>query len=325
MYGLIILLAILALVIAVVSTNIRIVPQTEAWVIERLGSYQTTWQAGLHIKIPFIDRIVIRANLKEKVFDFPPQPVITKDNVTIMIDTVVYSQVTDAKLYAYGTDNPTRAIENLTATTLRNIIGDMELDSTLTSRDEINKKMCLILDEATDPWGIKVIRVEVKSIDPPKEIKDAMERQMKAERDRRAKIIEAEGNKESAIKIAEGNKTARILNAQADKEAIVLAAEAEKERLIKEAEGKALEILTNANPSDKIIKLKGYEALVQVADGNATKLIIPSELSNITSLVSAVTESAETAKNKAGKKPIIKKNTQKSLFDDVDENFRPEG
>lgn len=325
MYGLIILLAILALVIAVVSTNIRIVPQTEAWVIERLGSYQTTWQAGLHIKIPFIDRIVIRANLKEKVFDFPPQPVITKDNVTIMIDTVVYSQVTDAKLYAYGTDNPTRAIENLTATTLRNIIGDMELDSTLTSRDEINKKMCLILDEATDPWGIKVIRVEVKSIDPPKEIKDAMERQMKAERDRRAKIIEAEGNKESAIKIAEGNKTARILNAQADREAIVLAAEAEKERLIKEAEGKALEILTNANPSDKIIKLKGYEALVQVADGNATKLIIPTELSNITSLVSAVTESAETAKNKAEKKPIIKKNTQKSLFDDVDENFRPEG
>lgn len=301
MYGLIILLAILALVIAVVSTNIRIVPQTEAWVIERLGSYQTTWQAGLHIKIPFIDRIVIRANLKEKVFDFPPQPVITKDNVTIMIDTVVYSQVTDAKLYAYGTDNPTRAIENLTATTLRNIIGDMELDSTLTSRDEINKKMCLILDEATDPWGIKVIRVEVKSIDPPKEIKDAMERQMKAERDRRAKIIEAEGNKESAIKIAEGNKTARILNAQADREAIVLAAEAEKERLIKEAEGKALEILTNANPSDKIIKLKGYEALVQVADGNATKLIIPTELSNITSLVSAVTESAETAKNKAEK------------------------
>ena len=325
MYGLIILLAILALVIALVSTNIRIVPQTEAWVIERLGSYQTTWQAGLHIKIPFIDRIVIRANLKEKVFDFPPQPVITKDNVTIMIDTVVYSQVTDAKLYAYGTDNPTRAIENLTATTLRNIIGDMELDSTLTSRDEINKKMCLILDEATDPWGIKVIRVEVKSIDPPKEIKDAMERQMKAERDRRAKIIEAEGNKESAIKIAEGNKTARILNAQADREAIVLAAEAEKERLIKEAEGKALEILTNANPSDKIIKLKGYEALVQVADGNATKLIIPTELSNITSLVSAVTESAETAKNKAEKKPIIKKNTQKSLFDDVDENFRPEG
>ncbi len=255
-----------------------------------------------------------------------------------MIDTVVYSQVTDAKLYAYGTDNPTRAIENLTATTLRNIIGDMELDSTLTSRDEINKKMCLILDEATDPWGIKVIRVEVKSIDPPKEIKDAMERQMKAERDRRAKIIEAEGNKESAIKIAEGNKTARILNAQADREAIVLAAEAEKERLIKEAEGKAqallrtqeaegkaLEILTNANPSDKIIKLKGYEALVQVADGNATKLIIPTELSNITSLVSAVTESAETAKNKAEKKPIIKKNTQKSLFDDVDENFRPEG
>ena len=327
MYGLIILLAILALVIAVVSTNIRIVPQTEAWVIERLGSYQTTWQAGLHIKIPFIDRIVIRANLKEKVFDFPPQPVITKDNVTIMIDTVVYSQVTDAKLYAYGTDNPTRAIENLTATTLRNIIGDMELDSTLTSRDEINKKMCLILDEATDPWGIKVIRVEVKSIDPPKEIKDAMERQMKAERDRRAKIIEAEGNKESAIKIAEGNKTARILNAQADRERLIKEAEGKAQALLRtqEAEGKALEILTNANPSDKIIKLKGYEALVQVADGNATKLIIPTELSNITSLVSAVTESAETAKNKAEKKPIIKKNTQKSLFDDVDENFRPEG
>lgn len=338
MGGLIFLILILVLVVVIVTSCIKVVPQARAYVIERLGLYQGTWEPGLHFKVPVIDRVAKRVNLKEQVVDFPPQPVITKDNVTIMIDTVVYSQVTDAKLYAYGTDNPTRAIENLTATTLRNIIGDMELDSTLTSRDEINKKMCLILDEATDPWGIKVIRVEVKSIDPPKEIKDAMERQMKAERDRRAKIIEAEGNKESAIKIAEGNKTARILNAQADREAIVLAAEAEKERLIKEAEGKAqallrtqeaegkaLEILTNANPSDKIIKLKGYEALVQVADGNATKLIIPTELSNITSLVSAVTESAETAKNKAEKKPIIKKNTQKSLFDDVDENFRPEG
>ena len=318
------------LVVVVICSSIRVVPQAHAYVIERLGTYNTTWSAGLHLKTPLIDKVAHRISMKEQVVDFAPQPVITKDNVTIMIDTVVYSQVTDAKLYAYGTDNPTRAIENLTATTLRNIIGDMELDSTLTSRDEINKKMCLILDEATDPWGIKVIRVEVKSIDPPKEIKDAMERQMKAERDRRAKIIEAEGNKESAIKIAEGNKTARILNAQADREAIVLAAEAEKERLIKEAEGKAqallrtqeaegkaLEILTNANPSDKIIKLKGYEALVQVADGNATKLIIPSELSNITSLVSAVTESAETAKKKATNKPIIKKNPQKSLFDDV--------
>ena len=331
----VVILIVVIIALVIIVNCVKIVPQAHAVVVERLGGYLTTWSVGLHFKVPFIDRIAKRVLLKEQVVDFPPQPVITKDNVTIMIDTVVYSQVTDAKLYAYGTDNPTRAIENLTATTLRNIIGDMELDSTLTSRDEINKKMCLILDEATDPWGIKVIRVEVKSIDPPKEIKDAMERQMKAERDRRAKIIEAEGNKESAIKIAEGNKTARILNAQADREAIVLAAEAEKERLIKEAEGKAqallrtqeaegkaLEILTNANPSDKILTLKGYEALVRVADGNATKLIIPTELSNVTSLVSAITESAETAKKKATQKPIIKKNPQKSLFDDVEADVK---
>ena len=328
--GISLIIILCLIVIVIICSTIKIVPQAHAYVIERLGTYQATWSVGLHMKMPVIDKVAKKVTLKEQVVDFAPQPVITKDNVTMRIDTVVFFQITDPKLFSYGVENPIMAIENLTATTLRNIIGDLELDQTLTSRETINTKMRATLDEATDPWGIKVIRVEVKSIDPPKEIKDAMERQMKAERDRRAKIIEAEGNKESAIKIAEGNKTARILNAQADREAIVLAAEAEKERLIKEAEGKAqallrtqeaegkaLEILTNANPSDKIIKLKGYEALVQVADGNATKLIIPSELSNITSLVSAVTESAETAKKKATNKPIIKKNPQKSLFDDV--------
>lgn len=311
MVGLIVLLVLIGLLILTVATNLRIVPQTEEWIIERLGTYHNTWTAGLHIKAPFFDRVVMKISTKEKVLDFPPQPVITKDNVTIQIDTVVYAKVLNSKLYCYGTDTPTSAIENLTATTLRNIVGELELDETLTSRDRINTQMRVILDEATDPWGIKVIRVEVKSIEPPKEIKAAMERQMKAERDRRAKILEAEGNKSSAVLNAEGQKDARILNAQAEKEAVILAAEAEKARVVKEAEGeaeallktqtaqsKALKILTEANPSDKILTLKGYEALTRVSDGNATKLIIPTNLANITSLVSTITESAKFSETK---------------------------
>lgn len=299
------MLVVCALFITVIALNISIVPQTEEWILERLGSYHSIWTSGLHIKVPFVDRIVMKVSTKEKVLDFPPQPVITKDNVTIQIDTVVYARVMNSKLYCYGTDNPANAIENLTATTLRNTVGELELDETLTSRDDINAKMRTILDEATDPWGIKVIRVEVKSIEPPREIQAAMERQMKAERDRRAKILEAEGNKASAILNAEGQKDAKILNAQANKEAAILEAEAEKARMIKEAEGeaeallktqtaqsKALKILSEANPSEKILTLKAYEALVSVADGQATKLIVPSELASIASTVNTITESA---------------------------------
>ena len=306
MYGLIILLAILALVIAVVSTNIRIVPQTEAWVIERLGSYQTTWQAGLHIKIPFIDRIVIRANLKEKVFDFPPQPVITKDNVTMQIDTVVYFQITDPKLYAYGVENPIMAIENLTATTLRNIIGDLELDETLTSRETINTKMRATLDVATDPWGIKVNRVELKNIIPPKAIQDAMEKQMKAERERREAILRAEGEKKSTILVAEGNKESAILDAEAEKQAAILRAEAQKEATIKEAEGQAeatlkiqqanadgLRMLKEAAPDNAVLQIKSLEAFAKAADGQATKIIIPSDIQGIAGLSKSIVEIAK--------------------------------
>lgn len=293
-------------ILGLISSNIRIVPQTYAYVIERLGSFATTWSNGLHLKIPFIDRVAQKVNLKERVVDFPPQPVITKDNVTMQIDTVVYYQVTDPKLYAYGVENPLSAIENLTATTLRNIIGDLELDETLTSRDIINTKMRSILDEATDPWGIKVNRVEVKNILPPADIQEAMEKQMRAERERRESILRAEGEKKSAILIAEGKKEAMILDAEGDKRSRILNAEAVKEAKIREAEGEAEAILTinkakaeafemlNAHaPNSSILKLKGMEAFEKAADGQATKIIIPSEYSSLAGVVSTISELAD--------------------------------
>lgn len=339
----IVILLILALLAILIVTNIKIVPQSEKWVIERLGTYYSSWDAGLHLKAPFVDRIAMKVSTKEKVFDFPPQPVITKDNATIQIDTVVYSKVTDAKLYTYGTENPLSAIENLTATTLRDIIGDLELDKTLTSRHEINEKMRLELDEATDPWGIKVIRVEIKTIQPPKDIQDAMERQMKAERERRAKILEAEGNKKSAILNAEGQKEARILNAEATKEATLLEAEALKEKKIKEAEGeadaliktqtayaKSLKILNDVNPNQAVLTLKGYEAMTKVADGNATKLILPSELTGLGSVFATIGECTDfthpsNKEDKSKNNPVktkYKKNERRdtpSLFDVMDD------
>ncbi len=294
------------IVLILIISNIRIVPQTYAYVIERLGSYSGTWGNGLHVKIPIIDRIATKVNLKERVIDFPPQPVITKDNVTMQIDTVVYYQVTDPKLYAYGVENPLSAIENLTATTLRNIIGELELDETLTSRDIINTKMRSILDEATDPWGIKVNRVEVKNILPPADIQEAMEKQMRAERERRESILRAEGEKKSAILVAEGRKESMILNAEADKRARILEAEAIKESLMRKAEGEAQAILSvnkaqaeayeilNAHaPNEKILKLKGMEAFEKAAAGEANKIIIPSEYQSIAGVVSTISELAK--------------------------------
>ena len=290
---LIICLIILILFILVIAiANIRIVPQANSVVIERLGSYYATWGNGIHLKVPFIDRYANSVSLKEQVSDFPPQPVITKDNVTIQIDTVVYYCVTDPKLYTYGVERPLSAIENLTATTLRNIIGDMELDSTLTSRDNINAQMQKVLDEATDAWGIKVKRVELKNIMPPREIQEAMEKQMKAERERRAKILDAEGEKKSQILIAEGLKESTILKADATKEAKVREAEGEAEaiKLVKQAEADSLELLNNAKPTQEVLQLKSYEAMVKVANGQSTKLIIPSELTNIANTTSVVKE-----------------------------------
>jgi len=301
----IITLLFLIILIIIISSNIRIVPQTSAFIIERLGSYSVTWGNGLHIKIPFIDRISNRVNMKERVIDFPPQPVITKDNVTMQIDTVVYFQVTDAKLYTYGVENPLSAIENLTATTLRNIIGELELDETLTSRDIINTRMRSILDEATDPWGIKVNRVEVKNILPPADIQEAMEKQMRAERERRESILRAEGEKKSAVLVAEGKKQAQILEAEAKKQSRILTAEAIKESKVREAEGEAEAImkinqakaeafkLLNANaPKEEILKLKGMEAFEKAADGQATKIIIPSEYQSLAGVVSTIGELA---------------------------------
>ncbi len=284
-------LAVLALIAIVKS--IIIVRQTEAFVVERIGSYKATLDVGFHLIIPFFDRVVKKVSLKEHVVDFKPQPVITKDNVTIQIDTVVFYQITDAKLFTYGVSNPMAAIENLTATTLRNIIGDLELDATLTSRDVINSKMRMILDEATDSWGIKVRRVELKNIIPPRDIQEAMEKQMRAERERREKILQAEGEKRAAILVAEG-----------EKESVVLKAEAKKEALIAEAEGisKSIQLINEASPSSAYLTLKGYEALEKVADGKSTKLIIPSELSSLTSLVSAAVETTNTMKDKDNKK-----------------------
>ena len=296
----VVIVAILALI---VISNIHIVPQARAYVIERLGSFRTTWQTGIHMKIPFIDRVAKKINLMEQVADFPPQPVITKDNVRMQIDTVVFFQITDCKLYTYGHTTPMTAIENLTSTTLRNIIGELELDATLTSRDLINTQMRAILDEATDPWGIKVTRVELKNIIPPKEIQDAMEKQMKAERERRESILRAEGEKKSAILVAEGQKEAAILKAEAEKQAAILRAEALKESAIREAEGKAeairqvqeatatgIRMINESNPSQAVLTIKSLEAFEKVADGQATKIIIPSDIQNMAGLIASLKE-----------------------------------
>ena len=273
----------LLIIIILIALHVRIVSQSQAFVIERLGGYLTTWDVGLNILVPFIDRIAKRISLKEQVLDFPPQPVITKDNVTMQIDSVVYFQITDPKLYTYGVENPLSAIENLTATTLRNIIGDMELDHTLTSRDTINTKMRAILDEATDPWGIKINRVELKNIIPPSEIQDAMEKQMKAERERRESILRAEGQKKSSILVAEGAKEAAILEAEAKKEAQIKEAEGRAEAILKiqQAQAEAIRLLKEAGADKSVLSLKAMETMAQVADGKATKIIIPSELQNI--------------------------------------------
>ncbi|MDR1689134.1 MAG: SPFH/Band 7/PHB domain protein [Clostridiales bacterium] len=291
------------IVILVLITNIRIVPQAKAFVIERLGAYSETWGTGIHMKIPFIERISKQVLLKEQVADFLPQPVITKDIVTMQIDTVLYFQITDAKLYTYGIENPIIALEKLTATTLRNIIGDLELDETLTSREHVNSKMRVILDEATDPWGIKVNRVELKNIIPPREIQDAMEKQMKAERERREAILRAEGEKKSAILVAEGQKESIILAAEADKQSTILRAEASKEAKVREAEGEAIAIikvqeaaaqgirlLNDAKPSEQVLTIKSLEAFAKAADGKATKIIVPSQIQGIAALAGSIKE-----------------------------------
>ena len=301
----VIILILIALIIAV--RNIVVVQQSRAYVVERLGAFQTVWGVGLHFKVPFIDRVARRVSLKEQVLDYPPQPVITKDNVTMQIDTVVYFQITDPKLYAYGVEQPMAAMETLTATTLRNIIGDLELDQTLTSRDVVNTKMRSILDEATDPWGIKVNRVELKNILPPQDIQNSMEKQMKAERDRRQAILQAEGQKKSAILIAEGEKESAILKADAEKQAAILRAEAEKQAAILKADGEAqairfvqqaladsLEMLNEKAPNDSVLKLKAIEAMQKVADGQATKIIIPSEMQGLVGLANGITETVKT-------------------------------
>ena len=305
MAGTIFMIIIILLIVYIVTSCVRIVPQAQAYVIERLGAYNGTWSVGMHFKVPFIDRVAKKVLLKEQVVDFAPQPVITKDNVTMRIDTVVYYRITDPKLYAYGVDNPIMAIENLTATTLRNIIGDLELDSTLTSRETINTKMRATLDEATDPWGIKVNRVELKNIIPPTEIQNAMEKQMKAERERREAILRAEGEKKSSILRAEGHKESMILEAEAEKEAAILNAEAKKEATIREAEGQAeailkvqratadgLRAIREAGADEAVIKLKSLEAFEKAADGKATKIIIPSEIQNLAGLVTSIKEIA---------------------------------
>lgn len=289
---LVIIAAIIIAIIIVIVKNIKIVPQAHAYVIERLGTYQTTWNTGLHLKVPFVDRIAKKLSLKEQVVDFPPQPVITKDNVTMQIDTVVYFAITDPKLYTYGVERPLSAIENLTATTLRNIIGDLELDATLTSRDTINDKIRTILDTATDPWGIRVIRVELKNILPPKEIQDAMEKQMKAERERRAKILEAEGEKKSQILKAEGLKESTILKADAIKESKVREAQGESEAimLVQKAQADALKLLNEAKPIEEVLQLKSYETFQKVADGQSTKIIIPSDIKPLATAATAIKE-----------------------------------
>ena len=291
-------IVVLLVLVAIAASGVKIIPQSRAYVVERLGAYHRTMQTGLHYVIPFVERVANNVSLKEIVKDFPPQPVITKDNVTMQIDTVVYFQITDSKLYTYGIENPVNAIENLTATTLRNIIGELELDETLTSRDVINTKMRSILDEATDPWGVKVTRVEVKNILPPRDIQESMEKQMRAERERREAILKAEGEKKSAILIAEGEKESTILRADAEKEAKIRAAEGEAEAIIKiqEATAQGLRLLKSADMDEAVLKLKSYEAMVEVANGNATKIIVPSELQNLVTLGTTLSGSAKTDK-----------------------------
>ena len=305
-----VLIAVLvALALIIIASCVKVVPQANAYVVERLGGYQATWGVGIHFKVPIIDRVAKRVLLKEQVVDFAPQPVITKDNVTMRIDTVVFYQITDPKLFAYGVESPIMAIENLTATTLRNIIGDLELDQTLTSRETINTKMRASLDVATDPWGIKVNRVELKNIIPPAAIQDAMEKQMKAERERREAILRAEGEKKSTILVAEGQKESAILEAEAEKEAAILRAEAKKEAMIREAEGQAeailrvqkanadgIRFLNESAPTGPVLQLKSYEAFTKAADGKATKIIVPSEIQNLAGLVTSVKEVASDAK-----------------------------
>ena len=307
--GWLILIVLLLIVLILLLSCVKIVPQATAMVVERLGGYRATWSVGLHVKAPFIDRVAKKVILKEQVVDFAPQPVITKDNVTMRIDTVVFFQITDPELFAYGVENPIMAIENLTATTLRNIIGDLELDQTLTSRETINTKMRASLDIATDPWGIKVNRVELKNIIPPAAIQDAMEKQMKAERERREAILRAEGEKKSTVLVAEGKKESAILDAEAEKTAAILRAEAQKEKMIREAEGQAeailkvqkanadgLRFLKDAGADETVLALKSFEALTKVADGKATKIIIPSELQNVAGTLTALAETVKTEK-----------------------------
>ena len=307
--GWLILIVLLLIVLILLLSCVKIVPQATAMVVERLGGYRATWSVGLHVKAPFIDRVAKKVILKEQVVDFAPQPVITKDNVTMRIDTVIFFQITDPKLFAYGVENPIMAIENLTATTLRNIIGDLELDQTLTSRETINTKMRASLDIATDPWGIKVNRVELKNIIPPAAIQDAMEKQMKAERERREAILRAEGEKKSTVLVAEGKKESAILDAEAEKTAAILRAEAQKEKMIREAEGQAeailkvqkanadgLRFLKDAGADETVLALKSFEALTKVADGKATKIIIPSELQNVAGTLTALAETVKTEK-----------------------------
>ena len=301
-----VLLIIVILALVIIISNISVVQQSRAYVVERLGAFHSVWGVGMHFKVPFIDRVARKVSLKEQVLDYPPQPVITKDNVTMQIDTVVYFQITDPKLYCYGVEQPMMAMETLTATTLRNIIGDLELDQTLTSRDVINTRMRAILDDATDPWGIKVNRVELKNILPPADIQNSMEKQMKAERDRRQSILQAEGQKKSAILIAEGEKESAILKADAEKQAAILKAEAEKQAAILRADGEAqairsvqqaladsLEMLNEKAPNDNVLKLKAIEAMQKVADGQATKIIIPSEIQGLVGLAQGITESVK--------------------------------
>ncbi len=295
-FGPLVIIALVVLFVIILIANIKIVPQTHSYILERLGGYQATWGVGIHIKIPFIDRIAKRVNLKEQVVDFEPQPVITKDNVTMQIDTVVYYQITDPKLYAYGVERPMMAIENLTATTLRNIIGDLELDETLTSRDTINTRMRSILDEATDPWGIKVNRVELKNVMPPADIQNAMERQMKAERERRESILKAEGEKKSAILIAEGEKESAILRAEAKKEAAIREAEGQAQAIIEvqRAVAEGIKLINGADPQNGYLTIKSLESLKALADGKATKIVVPSDLQGLAGLATSFSEIIKT-------------------------------